>query len=284
MTAIETLLAGLIDYAGLYPPAALDMRSAVSNYLTYRRGPHAFALGRFVVSLDRIPELRSAAGGSFSEMKLSVIVPADTALDALPRVLGDDFGLAALEFKINRGAEIERINTRVPTHHDCYFEIPIGDHHEELLDAVAACGARAKLRMGGVIAEAFPTAKTTAMMLKALADRHLPFKATAGLHHPVRSRHPLTYESDAPSGMMHGFVNLTCAAALLYFGGTEVEALRTLEEEGPGAWRMEPDAIRCEAFRWTTDQISEARKKFMISFGSCSFTEPIRDLEVLEWL
>ena len=138
--------------------------------------------------------------------------------------------------------------------------------------------------MGGVIAEAFPTAKATAAILKALADRNIAFKATAGLHHPIRSCHPFTYEPDAPSGMMHGFMNLTCAAVLLYSGGTAGEALHTLEEEDPGAWRAEPDAICCRAFRWTTDQISEARKKFMISFGSCSFTEPIRDLEVLGWL
>ena len=284
MSAIEALLAGLIDYAGLYPPAALDMRSAVSNYLAYRHGPHAFALGRFVVNLDRIGELRSAAGDTFSEMKLSVIVPAETALDTLPQVLGENFGLASLEFKINRAVEIDRISTQLPTHQDCYFEIPLSAQHEELFDAVAGCGARAKLRMGGVIAEAFPTAKATAVILKALADRHIPFKATAGLHHPIRSRHPFTYAPGAPSGMMHGFINLTCAAVLLYLGGTAGEASLKLEEEDPGSWRAEPDAICCRALRWTTDQISEARKKFLISFGSCSFTEPIRDLEVLTWL
>ena len=61
-TAIETLLAGLIDYAGLYPPASLDMRAAVENYRQYRGGKHAFALGRFIVDIDRVDELRAAAG------------------------------------------------------------------------------------------------------------------------------------------------------------------------------------------------------------------------------
>ena len=60
--AIDYLLAGLIDYAGLFPPASLDMRSAVGNYLDYRRGSRAGVLGRFVVSLDRLGEMRSAAG------------------------------------------------------------------------------------------------------------------------------------------------------------------------------------------------------------------------------
>ena len=44
-TAIEALLAGLIDYAGLYPPASLDMRAAVENYRKYRGGKHALPWG-----------------------------------------------------------------------------------------------------------------------------------------------------------------------------------------------------------------------------------------------
>jgi len=66
MTAIETLLAGLIDYAGLYPPASLDMRTAARNYVSYQNGPHAFALGRFIVDIARTDELRGFAGDAFT--------------------------------------------------------------------------------------------------------------------------------------------------------------------------------------------------------------------------
>ncbi len=66
MTAIEAVLGGLIDYAGLYPPASLDMRAAVRNYLEYRDGPHAFALGRFIVDIARTDELREAAGSALT--------------------------------------------------------------------------------------------------------------------------------------------------------------------------------------------------------------------------
>ena len=89
MTAVETLLAGLFDYAGLYPPASLDMQTAVRNYLRYSQSAHREALGRFVVSADRIGEVRSAAAESFSEMKLSLLVAADVNLGSLTELLAE---------------------------------------------------------------------------------------------------------------------------------------------------------------------------------------------------
>src|SRR5579872_1205116 len=83
MSAVETLLAGLIDYAGLNPPAGLDMRSAVANYLRYRESAHRAALGRFVISADRIGELRNAAGNAFADMRISVVVTANAAAGGL---------------------------------------------------------------------------------------------------------------------------------------------------------------------------------------------------------
>ena len=100
------------------------------------------------------------------------------------------------------------------------------------------------MRMGGVVPEAFPPIPDVIQMLDILAKLRLPFKATAGLHHPVRSLRPLTYEPESPIGVMHGFVNLCCAAALLYFGGESDEARRVLTEEDPAAWHVTADALR----------------------------------------
>lgn len=282
MTAVDTLLAGLFDYAGLYPPASLDMQTAVRNYLRYAQSAHRGALGRFVVSADRVGEVRSAAGQSFSEMKLSLLVAAEANLGSMSELLAEP-GRVALECKASQASDVERICAQVPVHTECYFEIPmVAD--EKLLDAIKVRGARAKLRMGGVVADAFPQAQAIAVILQALAERHLAFKATAGLHHPIRSRHPFTYASDSAAGMMHGFLNLAFAATLLHFGGTAGEALHVLEEEDPSAWRVLPDAIQCRAFRWSVDQLRAVREQFFISIGSCSFEEPIRDLELLGWL
>jgi hypothetical protein len=282
--AIDALLAGLIDYAGLYPPASLDMRSAVENYRGYRQGPHAAALGRFVVGLDRLEELRGAAGDSLAAMRLSVILPADADFTPLAQYPAQGSGFASYESRVSRPAEIEQICVPLPAGSECYFEIPMGKDSEELIDAVAAHRARVKLRMGGVTADAFPSPKMVALILHRLVQRQVSFKATAGLHHPIRSRHPFTYKAESPAGMMHGFLNLALAATLLHFGGTVGEALKTLEENDPGAWRISRDLVRCRAFAWSADQIREVRERFFISFGSCSFDEPIRDLEALGWL
>lgn len=283
-SAVETLLAGLIDYAGLYPPASLDMRTAVRHYLDYRQGPHREVLGRFVVSLDHLGDLRTAAEESFADMPLSVILAPATDLSLLPEALGNARERSTFECKVREPSDIERITAQISPPADCYFEIPMDSASEGLLDAIVTHGARAKLRMGGVVSEAFPSVKEVAWMLQALAERRLAFKATAGLHHPVRSRHRFTYQTDSNEGMMHGFFNVAFAATLLYFGGTATEALHTLEEEDPRAWQAAPEEIRCREHLWSADQLRAIREHSFISFGSCSFEEPMRDLEAMGWL
>jgi hypothetical protein len=59
--------------------------------------------------------------------------------------------------------------------------------------------------------------------------------------------------------------------------------VQILEEPDAGAWTLSQDVLSWRSRRWTSDQLSEARKRF-VSFGSCSFEEPIRDLEAMGWL
>ena len=61
MSPLRLLLDHSIDYAGLFPPAALAMRPALENYARYRSGPDAWALGRFVVPAGRLDEFEAAS-------------------------------------------------------------------------------------------------------------------------------------------------------------------------------------------------------------------------------
>jgi hypothetical protein len=282
MSAIEAALTELIDYAGLYPPAGLDMRTAVSNYLAYREQKHAWILGRFIVDLGRLDELRDAAGDALAEMRLSVIAAADSNLEAIARYRDYGFRVESAEIQCAEPLKIARICERLPPPPECFIEIPVRAGYTGAIDAVASARARAKLRMGGVVPEAFPTAKDVADRLHVLADRKVAFKATAGLHHPLRSQHRLTYSPDSRTGTMHGFMNVLCAAAVTHFGGTAEEAADLLEEESAGAFQVGADSIAAHGHRWTTAQLREMRQCFT-SFGSCSFTEPIHDLEALGW-
>lgn len=283
MIAIEAALTGLIDYAGLYPPAALDMRTAVRNYLDYREQNHSWILGRFIVDLARLDELRDSAGDSLANLRLSVISTVDVDTKMIAARGADGFRIESLEIKCEEPLKIARTCEDLPPKLECYVEIPLRASCTGAIDAIAAIGVRAKLRMGGVVAEAFPSAEQVAELLHLLADRKVAFKATAGLHHPLRSQHWLTYAGDSPSALMHGFVNVLCAAAVTHFGGSADDAQRTLEEQDPQAFEIGSESIAVHGHSWTTAQLREVRKCFT-GFGSCSFTEPIQDLEALGWL
>ncbi len=220
---IRCLLAGIIDYAGLFPPASLEMPAAVREYARQRASGDAWMLGRFVVPVGRLDELESAAASFWHSggvpWRLSVLTPGDLA-EARKRI--DAFHHAHAEAG---HAVVEAIERRAQTPEDVaagmaafsglevYFEIPHGDDPAALMAALAEHGGRAKIRSGGVTGDAFPTAAEVARFIVAASSAGVPFKATAGLHHPLRGDYRLTYEDDSPEGTMHGFLNVFLAAA-----------------------------------------------------------------------
>lgn len=283
MNALDNLLHGLIDYAGLYPPASLDVRSAVRNYFAYRESPHASALGRFIVDLARLHELREAAGDRLASMRISLILQPGFDCAAVQDAVAD-FPIESVELKCDEPLKITRICDRLPETVERYFEISMTALCSSAMDALASVGARAKLRMGGVTVEAFPSAETVVRTLCVLSDRGVAFKATAGLHHPLRSSHPLTYAPDAPHATLHGFVNLFCTAAAIYFGAATEIAQQILQETDVAAFRFTEAALAWRKLEWSADQVRTIRQRFFTSYGSCSFTEPMQDLEALGWL
>ena len=244
--SLRALLEGLIDYAGLFPPAALSMQDAVRNYARYRDEEFAWALGKFVVPADRADEVPSEFPQS---------------------ILGIDEVKAANANDVARIADAAQGRT-------VYVEIT----DIALLDAIARHRLRAKIRTGGVTPDAFPPIGNVAEFLRACKAAGVAFKATAGLHHPLRCLKPLTYASDAPTGTMHGFLNVFLAAALL----EHADAI--LGEEDAGAFAFDDEAASWRGHRVTTEEIRVMRSNFATSFGSCSFEEPISDLRALGWL
>ena len=283
MTALDALLADMIDYAGLYPPASLDMHTAVRNFLEYSCSARRLALGRFILDLERFPYLWDAAGDYVHGLRLSVLAGPQSDWDDLRRLGDKGYIIDAVEIKISAPDEIARLATHVPDGMVAYFEIPM-DASERTLDTIEAAGARIKLRLGGASADAFPSTQAVAYMLDQIARRRLIFKATAGLHHPVRANHPVSNAPASPTTAMHGFMNVATAAAVLYFGGDVADAFEALEELQPNAWRVVDSAILWREYGWNADELCEVRRQFFAGFGSCSFEEPIHELEALAWL
>ena len=293
--ALRSLLSGLIDYAGLFPPAGLGMAEAVRNYDTYVRGEHAWMLGRFIVPAARLAEYEDAvrnSGLDANAWSLSVLATAsDVDIIARFNTGGDESGASGLgsidtlEIKAGRAREIQEAAQAFGDNYQLYFETP-PENWPSLLQATAVARARAKIRTGGESEGAIPPESRVLEFLRIASERRLAFKATAGLHHPLRAMQRLTYKPDSPQAVMHGFLNVFCAAVLLWHEpGLRQEAAWMLGERDADAITMD------EAMTWhnsgvtlTVEQIREARERFAISFGSCSFTEPIEDLRKLGWL
>ncbi|HUP60997.1 MAG TPA: hypothetical protein VNA69_11315 [Thermoanaerobaculia bacterium] len=236
--SLRVLLEHLIDYAGLFPPASLTMQDAVRNYARYRDGKYAWALGRFVVPKERAHEVPP-------EFPLSVL--------GVDEVKAEELESAA------PGAFVEITDT-------------------SLLPELKKRGLRAKIRTGGLTADAFPTPETIAAFLRACKAEGVAFKATAGLHHPLRCVKALTYEPDGPVGTMHGFINVFLAAAVVD------RAEEILRETDARSFFFGDDGASWRGHHIGIDELATVRRTFALSFGSCSFEEPIADLKELEWL
>lgn len=287
---IRNLLKGLIDYAGLFPPARLEMALAVAEFDRQRRAETGWMVDRFVVPVGRLEELAQAhaAAAIPATWPLSVLVgfgelgPERKAIEKIER--GGLFEVASVEGKPRTPEEVGQLTAAFPER-KVYCELPLQGDPSPWLDALLETGGRAKIRTGGVTAEAFPKVAELARFLFAAAAIQLPFKATAGLHHPLRGEFRLTYEEASPAGVMHGFLNVFLAAAFLRQGEIdETGAREILAETRASAFEWTSFGVTWGQGRLTAEEIAEARKGFALSFGSCSIDEPLADLRRLHLL
>jgi hypothetical protein len=185
-----------------------------------------------------------------------------------------------IELKTNSVNEVAHAAGVLQRQYDTYMEVPVVDDPEVLVAAVAAARAKAKIRTGGTSADAFPTPQQVIRFIARCIGHGVPFKATAGLHHPWRAEYPLTYAPDAERGLMYGFLNVLLATAALHAGGSEREAVAVLDERDARSVRFDADGISLRGTSIPVDAIRRARDS-MTSFGSCSFAEPVSDLLAL---
>jgi hypothetical protein len=289
--SIRILLSEIVDYAGLFPPSGLTMPEAVINYATYRNSNYSWMLGRFVVPVGRLGEFLETAQDFVERDKndgawrLSVLASEDI-YETVRQI--EDFNAKnapyiicdALEVKANSSSLIEKISNAIPPNVEMFFELPLAEDLAELVSTLAIKKQNAKIRTGGVTPEAYPSAREIIRFVQTCLAANVPFKATAGLHHPLRCFKPLTYEPDAPQGMMNGFLNLFLMTGFARAGFKTNLLQELLEDEFSGGFEFEEAGVswRKEYFL-TNAQLENLRRKSIISFGSCSFEEPVADLQ-----
>jgi hypothetical protein len=289
--AVRTLLANVVDYAGLFPPAALAMHQAVERFASYLGSENRWMLGRFVLPAARLREFERAFAllTGTEQWKISCLVGVDRAADLAEierfqnRHSENVVAVDCLELVAPGIENLQQLRNQVPPDCSIYLEVPF-DVGKEFLLTIRDAGLGAKIRTGGLKPEAIPAASGIAGFLKNCAETRTRLKATAGLHHPVRCLKPLTYDVGAPRARMHGFLNVLLAAGLAYRGADAADLLSVLEEDSPAAFRVAGESASCGEKRLSIPEIAEMRENFMISFGSCSFEEPIGDLRELQLL
>lgn len=291
MSRGRELLAGIVDFAGLFPPSSLPMDDAVAEYARQRDSEAAWMLAGFVVPAARLDELEASreAIGAPGLWSLSVLLGPEP-IDGLERVQAfvdrhpDRYEVVAVEFRPADPDAVTAVATAAGPAIEVFCELPWNEDPAPWMPALRDAGARAKIRTGGVTPDLFPPIEAVARFLRVCADAGVGLKFTAGLHHPVRAEHPLTYEKDAPRGPMHGFLNVFVASALLARESVDDATLHALlAEEDPSAFSLEADGgVRWRDHHLGPEDVAQARRRFARSFGSCSFSEPVTDLQTLD--
>jgi hypothetical protein len=262
LDARRELLGALIDHAALFPPASLDMPEAIAADRAARASEHAWILGRFICPASRLGELPREAP------RLSVVLD------------GGEGDLEAVHDARVAGREVELVEARIdpvwiPDTQQlvaaklgegvqAFWELAPGRGLAGAVAAVREARAGAKIRCGGVTV---PPVEGVAAFVAACREAGVRFKATAGLHHAIRS-------DDA-----HGFLNLLAAAVFAHAEGlSEAELVPLLAERDPSAFAVAADGLTARDHHAGAAAIAEARRELFVAYGSCSFAEPVEDL------
>lgn len=286
--SLERLLEQVFDYAGLFPPARLDMEAAVAEYLRHRSGAESQIMDRFVCSSTQLESLgrELAKHPAGQPIPVAVVGLNDGSLD--DALVHDAEKMTQFLDKSGSLADIEAYEVRLPdlaelpaylqklqsfNQVEVYGEVPWGP---DVLDALSLLAERdwlgAKARTGGLQVDAYPMSMDLAGFIRECVQLELPFKLTAGLHHPFRSHR------EEVATKMHGFLNVLVAATLALaqdLATSEISAI--LDSESVDDFRFTDTEVAFRDYAANLEQIDEARDLF-IGIGSCSVEEPISDL------
>ena len=314
--SFKTFLAKIIDYAGIFPPANLDLAKAFHNFLFYREGEYKWMLNKFVVPAKKLADL----GKIMNDVKiespvgLTVIGTGGETINQFTKSFGEDikkindfikhYGSLAnvdvyevslpkevldqeeaddmLDMMISASSELDALlGKEVPV----FYEAGLDENYEptilKIVENIASlnnkCGF--KLRTGGTDAEAIPSNEIVAFAIMTCCEFNVPMKCTAGLHHPIR------HYSDSVKANMHGFLNVFGAGVLAYASSLdEAELLEVLNDDDPDEFMFDENGFEWNEIEAVNEEIREARSGMIVSFGSCSFDEPVDDLKVMELL
>lgn len=282
----------LIDYAGIFPPAALASIDAAAEYSKLVESKNSWIVGNIAWSADRLGDFASFA---FPQLDWSFAVIGRPSTDAesfatarrTDQLEMDHFlshfpesEVATYEFRVPSLDLVERSVKQFKSlakSTDFYLELPWDIDIAEAVAIIAGAEIfQVKFRTGGLKKEMYPSSEQLAHAMKQSIDLEVPFKLTAGLHEPIA-------HVDSTNGAnAHGFLNVLSAAALAYHEdatlSTMVEILSISDES---RWKYSSKGIQFDQTFLSVELLEEVRGMFT-SFGSCSIAEPLAGLSRLQ--
>jgi hypothetical protein len=298
--SLRALLTRAIDYAGMFPPCGLELEPALKNQADYARSPDSWMLSAFVLPVakfsaaeplisqfDKQHPLRVSALGPKTENakdSLSELKSIVAAIGSFQKQHGDRVAVTQIEMILPADVDLSGLSHAAGLLAELkvqsFWETP-AESAEETIALIARAKQPAfgyKLRTGGVTADAFPSSVQIARAILASTKHHVPMKFTAGLHHPIRQFR------DEVKTEMHGFLNVLGAGVLsAEHHWDEAQTVDMLEDQTGKSFEFHDTVFAWRDWEITLDRI-KARRKFVTSFGSCSFDEPREDLRALTFL
>lgn len=303
MTAsLRALLELSIDYAGMFPPCSLALEPALRNQAKYIRSDDAWMLNTFVlpvIQFDSAKQLLPAFDPSHP-LRVSALGPktgnaaafreafaeTEEAIRSLAAHNVDLVSVKQLEMWLPEGVDLSVLTEAraIIGNLPAFWEAPV-QRAQEAITVLAEINSEIdeptfgfKLRTGGVTPDAFPTSAQIARALVVPATHQVPIKFTAGLHHPFRQ-----YREEVQT-RMHGFLNVLGAAILAAeYRWDEKQTAAMLEDESPKSFSFDDELFAWREWKIDIERLND-RRKFVTSFGSCSFGEPREDLRALNLL
>lgn len=315
--SLARLLENIIDYAGTFPPAALPLKRAIDEFVSYRSHPQKSWIARFVLPISALndfeniveselragiepwhfsflvknaqskDELFSLLRSELAALHNFLALYPNTHIDALELLLPSNLATESTEtLRVFFGELAAQFHTFQKTF-AIFCEVPLSNSEnlENVLRGLALHNAgsprklSAKLRTGALKAEGIPSADCLADGILRLAKHGIPFKCTAGLHHPMR------HFDESVGGNMHGILNVWAAALFAYKGEQNLAVVRqVLEDENIHNFQFDNSGFRYKHTVFTIADIENCRNNFALSLGSCSFLEPVDYLSTLNML
>jgi len=300
--SLRALLAHSIDYAGMFPPCSLELEPALRNQAQYVRSDDTWMLSAFVLPVGQFdaarkilsdfdPQhpLRVSALGPKTENAAAfhdAIENVDAAIRSFSASNVDLISVTQLEMFLPQDVDLALIEEArsIIGNLPAFWEAP-AERSEQMIALLAEHNSNAdkptfgfKLRTGGVTPDAFPTSAQIAKALVSPATHQVPIKFTAGLHHPIRQ-----YREEVQT-KMHGFLNVLGAAVLAAeHKWNEKQTAAMLDDEDPKSFLFDGEFFAWRKWKIDIKRLKD-RRRFVTSFGSCSFDEPREDLRALKLL